>query len=202
MAKRKKKVRAKSARSSGSKAAPKRPQRPKPPVWKKQSRFSSLTTGAEKFSLTDLPFSYDETRLVLMVRDPYWAFSYWDFSAETWSDIKAKLKADPSLKPTMRIHDLSASRSFDLLVSLETKNWYLHLGIPDHRYVAELGLGGGRSRFHPIVRSNEVETPRDSPSERVDPEWNARDFEELYRLSGGGFPGLGSPGSHSAPPAL
>jgi len=95
----------------------------------------------------------------------------------------------------MRIHDRDAKRSFDLLVSLDVKNWYLHLGRPDHRYVAELGIGDGNSRFYLIARSKEVRTPRDSPSEVIDPEWNDRDFAEIYRLSGGGDVRLSSPGS-------
>lgn len=145
--------------------------------------------------LTELPFSYGETRFVLLVRDPYWAFGYWDFAGETWNGVQRRLAEDSSLKPMIRIHDLDAKRSYPLLVSLEAKNWYLHLGTPDHRYVAELGLGDGRQRFYLIARSNEVRTPRDSPSDTVDPEWSDRDFEEIYRLSGGGRIGLSSPGS-------
>lgn len=145
--------------------------------------------------LTDLPFSYGETKLVLLVRDPYWAYSYWDFSGETWNWIQGLLSGDSRLKPVIRVHDLETKRFSDLLISLEAKNWYLHLGAPDHRYVAELGLGDGHSKFHLIVRSSEVRTPRDSPSEVVDPEWNDRDFQEIYRLSGGGNTGLSSPGS-------
>lgn len=141
---------------------------------------------------SDLPFSYGETKLVLMVRDPYWAFSYWDFSGETWNGAEKRLAADSSLKPMIRVHDLDAKRRYDLLVSLEARNWYLHLGTPDRRYLAELGLGDGRARFFLIARSNEVKTPRDSPSQVIDPEWNDRDFEEIYRLSGGGDTGLSS----------
>lgn len=148
--------------------------------------------------MTDLPFSYGETKLVLMVRDPYWAYSYWDFSGETWNWIQQKFSEDPSLKSMIRVHDLEARRSYDLLISLETKNWYLHLGVPDHRYRAELGIGNGRDRFYLIARSNEVRTPRDSPSEVVDPEWSDRDLDEIYRLSGGGKPGVSSPGSSFA----
>ena len=147
--------------------------------------------------LTDLPFSYGETKLVLLVRDPYWAYSYWDFSGETWNGIQSLLAGNSKLKPVMRIHDLDAKHFFDLLISLEAKNWYLHLGVPDHRYMAELGVSDGHSQFHLIICSNEVRTPRDSPSEIVDPEWNDRDFQEIYRLSGGGNIGLGSPGSSS-----
>lgn len=143
----------------------------------------------------DLPFSYGETKLVLLVRDPYWAYSYWDFSGETWNEVQAKMREDSSLKPVMRVHDLDAKHHYDLLISFEPKNWYLHLGTPDRRYVAELGLGDGNSRFYLIVRSNEVKTPRDSPSHVIDPEWSGLDFDEIYRLSGSGKAGLSSPGS-------
>ena len=149
----------------------------------------------ERRIIKDLPFSYGETKLVLLVRDPYWAFSYWDFSGETWNWVQQRLKSDSSLKPMLRVHDLNTQRFFDLLISLEAKNWYLHLGTPDRRYVAELGIGDGNSRFYVIARSNEVRTPRDSPSNVIDPKWNDRDFDEIYRLSGGGDTGLSSPGS-------
>lgn len=156
---------------------------------------SPQTRPAETAVIDDLPFSYGETKLVLLVRDPYWAYSYWDFSPETWNWIQAKLSEDQTLKPLVRIHDLDSKHSWDLLISLEAKNWYLHLGIPDRRYAAELGLGDGNSRFYLIVRSNEVRTPRDSPSERIDPEWDPRDFEELYRLTVAGKAGPSSFGS-------
>ena len=149
--------------------------------------------------MAELPFSYGETKFVLLVRDPYWAFSYWDFSGETWNWVQQKLSEDPSLKPMIRVHDLDAKSCYSLLISLEARNWYLHLGKPDHRYVAELGLGNGRSRFYLIARSNEVRTPRDSPAEVIDPEWSDRDFKEIYRLSGGGQAGGSSLGSFSPP---
>ena len=146
-------------------------------------------------SLSDLPFSYGETKLVLMVRDPYWAYSYWDFSAETWNWAQERLREDPSLKPILRVYDLTAHRSCDLLIFLEAKNWYILLGIPDHRYVAELGLGDGKSRFLLIARSNEVQTPRDSPSDLIDPEWPVKDLEDLSRA--GNDRNQSSPSSHS-----
>ena len=155
-----------------------------------------MTQGPDR-PKEDLPFSYGETQLVLMVRDPYWAFSYWDFSGETWNWIQTKFREEISLKPILRVYDLSVQRSIDLLISLEAKNWYLHLGIPDHRYVAELGLGDGKSRFHLIARSNEVQTPRDSPSDVVDPEWPVKDLEDLHRLFGNVRSSYSSPSSHS-----
>lgn len=153
----------------------------------------------EEFYNHDLPFSYAETKLTLLARDPYWAYSYWDFSGDTWSCVQQQLGEDPSLRPIMQIHDLDAKHSWNLLVTLEARNWYLHLGAPNHRYVAELGMGDGKSRFYLIIRSNEVQTPPDSPSATIDAEWNDRDFEEIYRLSGGGRAGLSSISSFFLP---
>jgi len=163
--------------------------------WPSAPTYPETISRQEEAVLKDLPFSYGETKLVLLVRDPYWAYSYWDFSGETWNWSQRKLSEDSSLKPMIRLHDLDRKRSYHLVISLEAKNWYLHLGTPDHRYVAELGVGDGKSRFYLMVRSNEVQTPRDSPSHVIDPEWSDRDFEEIYRLSGGGQRGLSSPGS-------
>lgn len=164
-------------------------------LWPQAQAPPEVVTRREASVLRDLPFSYGETKLVLLVRDPYWAYSYWDFSGETWNWAQQKLSQDTSLKPMIQVHDLDAKRSYRLSISLEAKNWYLHLGTPDHRYVAELGIGDGNSRFYLIARSNEVRTPRDSPSDVIDSEWSDRDFEEIYRLSGGGQTGLSSPGS-------
>lgn len=195
---RKKTTRKKLARPKVSlkKRAPlKTPSFSKKTSWPRAQTPPKAVTLREVSVLKDLPFSYGETKLVLLVRDPYWAYSYWDFSGETWNWAQQKISQDSSLKPVIRVHDLEAKRSYHLFISLEAKNWYLHLGTPDHRYVAELGIGDGNSRFYLIARSNEVRTPRDSPSEVVDSEWSDRDFEEIYRLSGGGQPGLSSPGS-------
>lgn len=170
------------------KRAKKRPQA----IRRTLAKSSPLPPKTKTVTLQDLPFSYGATKFVLLVRDPYWAYSYWDFSSETWSWAQKKLAGDPSLKPMIRIHDLDRKSSSNFLISLGAQNWYLHLGTPDHRYVAELGIGGGNSRFYLIARSNEVRTPRDSPSEVIDSEFDARDFEEIYRLSGGGRTGPSS----------
>ena len=168
---------------------------PKKEVSTRQAFRRQEVTPVEELIARELPFSYGETKMVLLVRDPYWAYSCWDFSAETWNWIQKKLNEDPALKPMIRVYELDVKRQYSLLVSLEAKNWYIHLGTPDRCYAAELGLGDGERRFFLIVRSNEIRTPRDSPSDLIDPEWSGLDFDEIYRLSGGGQTGLSSPGS-------
>lgn len=140
----------------------------------------------------ELPFSYNQTLLVLLVRDPYWAYGYWDFSAQTWDWIQDFFRTEPRIRVILRIHDLDRGGYDDLDVQLEAKNWYLHLARPNTSFEAELGLLDSHGKFHLIAKSNRIRTPRDTPSDVIDPHWGASEFNELYKLSGGGKTGHGS----------
>lgn len=144
--------------------------------------------------IQELPYSYNETKIVLLVRDPYWAYTYWDFSGETWSWIQNFRERDHASKPILRIHNKNAATFQDIEICLDARNWYLELGIPNAEYEVELGLKDSFGNFHAIARSNRVQTPRNGPSERIDKEWelSAFEFSELYRLSGGGKSSYGS----------
>ena len=147
---------------------------------------------SKSIAYADLPFSYNETKLVLLVRDPTWAYTYWDFSSETWDWIQNLCRRDRGTRPKLRIHNLERGHHFDVDVTLEAKNWYVDLGLPNTPFEAELGLLDSQGRFHTIVKSNRVRTPRNAPSETIDPRWEALEFDEIYKLSGGGKTGHGS----------
>ena len=155
------------------------------------SQISPGLYSKEDF-LGHLPYSYNETKLILLVRDPYWAYSYWDFSGETWGWIEDLRRKKSIARYILRILNLDERSSYDIDVQLETKNWYLHLGLPDHAFEAELGMIDTTGRFYLIARSNRIRTPSDGPSKDVDGQWNPDDFEEIYKLSGGGKTGHGS----------
>ncbi len=142
----------------------------------------------------DLPFSYNETKLVLLLRDQRWAYGYWDFSTKSWHWIEKFRSADPGALSILRIFNLNKGSHFDLQVELETRRWYIDLGLPDTTFEAQLGLLDSRGRFHLIARSNRIHTPRNSPSPNVDPEWKYTDseFKEIYKFSGVNTPGRGS----------
>ncbi len=142
--------------------------------------------------VNELPYSYNETRLVLLVRDPWWAFGYWDFSGDTWHWIQDMRHRKTGLRSVLRVHNLDEKSFYDIEVQLETKNWYLHLGLPDTSFEAELGMIDASGRFYLIARSNRIYTPKDGPSNVVDEAWKPDQFEEIYRLSGGGKTGHGS----------
>ena len=152
------------------------------PVLKPESKPSELPCPSD----ADLPFSYNQTKLILLARDPEWAYAYWDFSAETWNWIMKLLKEDPATRAKLRVHNLSHQTFYDLDVPLEAKNWYLHLGLPNTEFEAELGLLDSKGRFYRIIKSNRIRTPRNGPSEVIDPDWDPSEFADIPQLSGKG----------------
>lgn len=141
----------------------------------------------------ELPVSYGVTKIVLIARDPYWCYSYWDFSGDTYRQIENWFRELPKPRPVLRVYDVTdiifnggnAHSFFDVAVHLDSKNWYLEVGKPDRNYLVDLGLVDQAGRFYLIARSNVVRTPRDAPSDVIDEEWMSADFELLYELSGG-----------------
>ena len=144
---------------------------------------SPTKTWSHKASREDLPFSYNQTRLEILVRDPEWAYAYWDFSAQTWNWVAEIFRRDSGARPKLRVHNLSQRTSYDLDVNLEAKNWYLNLGQPDTEFEAELGILDSQGRFHLIARSNRIRTPRNSPSTVIDPKWDPSEFSDVDALS-------------------
>jgi uncharacterized protein len=150
----------------------------------------------------DLPDSYGETKLVVMVRDPYWAYSYWDLSGDTKVYIEKIYRENDGVRPVLRVHDVSGvsfngkngNTSWDLDVSLDARNWYINLGIPGASFIIDLGLKDKSGAFFLIARSNKISLPIDYPSSVVDEEWmiSDMDFDELYAISGGLGIGLSS----------
>jgi hypothetical protein len=107
-----------------------------------------------------IPERYNETRAVLMVRDPHWAYAYWDVE-----DGQAqRTRKDAGFEQlVLRVEDLEPGSFFDIPIQWSDSSWYIYLPSQDASYVLELGyLAGGRFRL--LARSNQIRTPRESPS--------------------------------------
>lgn len=145
----------------------------------------------------ELPPYYNETKIALLVRDPYWLYTYWDLSAE----IKAQLISDYGawehvpLSLMVRGEQESGGSQpefFNIPLSSQTNNWYINVQ-PNRKYTVDLGYYSPSGDFITLASSNTVITPRDCMSEVIDEEWMIieEDFRRLYRLAGGA-PGSGS----------
>jgi hypothetical protein len=149
----------------------------------------------------ELPRTYGEERIVLMTRDPFVAYAYWEATPARLEREKAWFGWDSKL--SIRIYDITgvqfdgrnAIGYFDQEVIERTGSWYFDLGRPNHSFCADLGLLSPSGRFLTLVRSNYITTPRDGVSDVVDEEWMLADegFWKLYGYPEGFRSGVSSP---------
>jgi hypothetical protein len=151
----------------------------------------------------DLPLSYDEDRIALLVRDPYWVHVYWDITRKTLARAQDALgERWHEARSILRVYDVTgvdfdgtnANSYFDIEITGGASNWYVNVHVPNRAYCVEIGLLSVTGEFIVLARSNVATTPRDVPSDVTDEEWMIPDweFEKIYALSGGFSPNAGS----------
>ncbi len=127
----------------------------------------------------ELPPHYGDTRIVLMVRDPYWLYAYWEISAQRLEQAKMDLQSQwEGCKKIVRVYDVSgrifdgsnANGYFDLEIN-GAESWYIEVGKPNRSYCVSLGLLTAAGDFYLLADSNQVTTPQDSPSAFTEEEW-------------------------------
>ena len=128
----------------------------------------------------DLPRAYGRDRIVLLPRDPWWAFAYWEITPSTRLLALRALGAEgEGAREVLRVYDVTflsftgdnAWLSFDLELPPGTDNWYLNPSRPAASYLVEIGLRTAAGRFLPLARSNMVTLPRPSPSPDTKLRW-------------------------------
>jgi hypothetical protein len=143
----------------------------------------------------DLPHGYDENKIILQVRDPWWIHSYWEVTSQTKNKLSESLGGQyHEASWALRVYDVSFvsfngnnAHSFsDILINQEANNWYINVS-GGRSFCVDLGLKLRDGRFITIIRSNTVTTPLDGPSWITDEEWLIPDdlFQRLYGLSFG-----------------
>ncbi len=141
-----------------------------------------------------IPERYDETVVVLLVKDPDWAFVYWDVETSKLKEIKKRLEEcdfilriyefeDPSLK-----NKAEYSFYFDIPIQITDFSWYVNLPSRGSYYKAEIGLVSANN-FDFIASSNIIYTPSGKISLEEDKEWILESTDKLIELSGEGIIG-------------
>ncbi|NIQ03298.1 MAG: DUF4912 domain-containing protein, partial [Nitrospinaceae bacterium] len=143
----------------------------------------------------ELPRGYGDNTLVLMPRDPYWAYVYWEIQpSKLEQGLESLNRRRQEVRPVLRLHSVPEvmGRPFDVDVDLDTGYHYMQLSPPGSTFYAELGLRDPEGRFLVLLHSNEATMPLDGPSEVADEEWmtSETEFQEMYALSGGFAPYL------------
>ena len=146
----------------------------------------------------EIPWGYDDNKISVMARDPQTIFAYWDISEKLWNSLRdAHGSRWENSLPVLRIYDvtgidyfngLNANKHYDIVINDYAGNWYLHVGTPDRTFCVDLGRILNDGKFITVARSNFTSTPRNSLSDRIDPEWMlvSENQRKLYSRVGKG----------------
>ncbi len=156
--------------------------------------YSLFRTTLERISDLDYPIPerYDDTKIVLMIKDPDWAFVYWDLKSSALSFVKDRLAHGEVF--VLRIYEFEniSDRDnceygfyFDIPIQITDFSWYVNLPNRGSYYRAEIGTVENNN-FHSIVKSNDIYTPLGIISVEEDPSWISDTTDELIELSTGG----------------
>jgi hypothetical protein len=176
---------------------------------------NKFSVGAAEFSVdagSPLPEGYGDNRLVIMSRDPFWFFAYWEITHERAEQIRVAHGRDSWDKAilVLRVHDLGDSPQtpidsasyFDVEVQKFARQWYVQVPVSGHVYVADLGLRWPDGKFVSLFRSNAVRQPGGRVSDLVDSQWMSvgvatEEWEQMARMAIGVGSSKGASGEAS-----
>ena len=135
--------------------------------------------------LADLPAGYGESRIVLMPRDPQWAYTYWDIPNER----KEEMRRQGGQQLALRIYDVTdISLEYQSPHSIQeypsdelAREWYLPIPVSDRDYVVDIGYRCGDGRWLVLARSIPVRVPPVYPSDWIEDQFVTVDFEADLR---------------------
>ncbi len=122
--------------------------------------------------LGDLPGGYGESRIVLLPRDPQWAYAYWDIPIEH----KNELRAHGGQQLALRIYDVtdinlehqSPHSIQEYPIDEMAREWYLPIPVSDRTYTIDIGYRCGDGRWLVLARSASVGIPPVYPSDWIE----------------------------------
>ncbi|MGB3310925.1 MAG: DUF4912 domain-containing protein [Nodosilinea sp.] len=135
--------------------------------------------------LADLPSGYGESRIVLMPRDPQWAYAYWDIPHTHKDDLRRQ----GGSRLALRFYDVTDIDFYSQVPhSLQqyecdemAREWYLPIPVSDRDYVAEIGYLCNDGRWLVLARSAPVHIPPVYPSDWVEDHFVTVDWQADLR---------------------
>ncbi len=150
------------------------------------------------FDGDSLPEKYGDNIMVLMPKNPQWAFTYWEINEDKKNSLKSEYGSEriETAKTTIRVYDVTlvdfngnnANSYFDIELPEDTGEWFIGGLNPGAAYVADIGFKGNDGVFITAARSGAVITPRHSVSDNIDEEWMIVEeyFKKLLETSAAG----------------
>ncbi|MDR2396230.1 MAG: DUF4912 domain-containing protein [Endomicrobium sp.] len=149
---------------------------------------------AVSYQNCDLPRTYNDTKIVILPKDPIWIYTYWEISTHTIEEFQSK-DGEPFniLSLVLRVYDISyidfdgfnANKYFDIRIRPDALSWYINLGEYNCSWCVDLGYFLRDGRFITIARSNTLTSPRYGISDITEEQWASLklEFEKLLKMS-------------------
>lgn len=122
--------------------------------------------NAHSLPSQEIPPEYGVNKVMLLVVDPKFVFTYWEIRHETLADAARRAGRNPKL--TLRFYDITAtgdpakSHYWDVDIFDRLGNWYLKLSHTGQRLCLDVGMKGDSGEFVFIARSNIMHLPPES----------------------------------------
>ncbi|WP_261129470.1 DUF4912 domain-containing protein [Bacillus sp. Marseille-Q3570] len=143
-------------------------------VLKKEKEFEANQVRP----ISDIPFSYELDRIVLLPQGPEALYIYWDLQSSTrhmvshhfrkpWSELDKKLRVYDVTDLIFNGHN--SHSNMDIILPEMTDNWFLNDLEANRTFIVDFGIQPHSSDFFTVLRSAPIETPRtESDSKRQD----------------------------------
>ncbi|HTL89012.1 MAG TPA: DUF4912 domain-containing protein, partial [Leptolyngbya sp.] len=147
--------------------------------------LSSEALASVDQGLPPLPDGYGESRIVLMPRDPQWAYAYWDIPNEH----KVELRNQGGQSLVLRLYDVTdidsdhqRPHSMQQFGCDEmARDWYLPIPVSDRDYFAEIGYLTADGGWLMLARSLPVRIPPAYPSDWEEAQFVTAAWEDELR---------------------
>ena len=135
--------------------------------------------------LAELPAGYGDSRIVLMPRDPQWAYTYWDIP----NAHKEDLRRQGGQQLALRIYDVTdITLEYQSPHSIQeypcdelAREWYLPMPVSDRDYVVDIGYRCADGRWLVLARSIPVRVPPVYPSDWIEDQFITVNWDEDLR---------------------
>jgi uncharacterized protein len=136
-------------------------------------------------SLGEIPGGYAESKIVILPRDPQWAYAYWDITAEH----KNELRAQGGQTLALRLYDVtdinmehqSPHSIQEYPLDEMAREWYLSIPVSDREYLLDIGFRCADGRWLVLARSAEIRIPPVYPSDWIEDHFVTIDWKEDLR---------------------
>ncbi len=131
---------------------------------------------AQEKQVYSIPSRYNDTRIVLMLRDPLWAYTYWDINESQLGKLKEDIFFEGFF---LRVFELALKTDaggyskdnildyYDIPVDEDDDCWYINLGKTGKHFGIQLcSMVHGKALV--LCESNIIKSPRGFVAENID----------------------------------